>query len=131
VDHRTPRGRLIPEGTDSAAQAALSFQDVGSAHRLIGVTVDGHGCNEAAQNRKENIMTKSKNLPLYRAKYCVVIGQDEDGKDKLSRAVEIGAAFSRKDPSKGAILKLDIVPQDLRNGVLFLDPVQSDTRGYA
>ena len=76
-------------------------------------------------------MTEAKNLPLYRAKFCTVIGQDEAGKDKLSRAIEIGAVFSRKDPSKGAILKLDIVPQDLQRGVLFLDPVQSEKRGYA
>ncbi|MEO0620494.1 MAG: hypothetical protein AAFZ01_14600 [Pseudomonadota bacterium] len=76
-------------------------------------------------------MTQAKNLPLYRAKFCAVIGQDETGKDKLSRAVEIGAVFSRKDPTKGAILKLDIVPQDLRDGVLFLDPVQTGDRGYA
>ena len=76
-------------------------------------------------------MTKSKNLPLYRAKFCAVIGQDEDGKDRLSRAIEIGSVWNRKDPSKGGILKLDIVPQDLRSGVLFLDPVQEDTRGFA
>lgn len=76
-------------------------------------------------------MTKAKNLPLYRAKFCAIVGQDEAGKDKLSRAVEIGAVFSRKDPTKGAILKLDIVPQDLRNGVLFLDPVDAENRGFA
>ena len=76
-------------------------------------------------------MSNSKNLPLYRAKFCAVVGQDETGKDKLSRAIEIGAVFSRKDPTKGAILKLDIVPQDLRGGVLFLDPVSQEKRGFA
>ncbi|MEM6500106.1 MAG: hypothetical protein AAF709_25790, partial [Pseudomonadota bacterium] len=68
-------------------------------------------------------MSKSKNQPLYRAKFCTVIGTDEAGKEKLSRAVEIGAVWARRDPSKGAVVKLDIVPQDFTKGVLFLDPV--------
>jgi hypothetical protein len=74
-------------------------------------------------------MNKSKNQPLYRAKFCAVIGIDEAGKDKLSRAVEIGTVWSRREASKGAILKLDIVPQDFAKGVLFLDPVTE--RGFA
>ncbi len=74
-------------------------------------------------------MSKSKNQPLYRAKFCPVIGTKEDGKDKLGRAVEIGAVWPRREASKGAIVKLDIVPQDFTNGVLFLDPVEKG--GYA
>lgn len=76
-------------------------------------------------------MSESKNQPLYRAKFCAVIGTDEAGKDKLSRAVEIGAVWSRREASKGAILKLDIVPQDFAKGVLFLEPVTAGDRGFA
>lgn len=83
------------------------------------------------KNRKENIMSKPKQRPLYRAKFCRVVGQDENGKDRLSRAVEIGAVWSRREAEKGAVLRLDIVPQDLTNGILFLDPVQTQDRGFA
>ena len=76
-------------------------------------------------------MSESKNQPLYRAKFCAVIGTDEAGADKLTRAVEIGAVWSRRDRSKGAILKLDIVPQDFAKGVLFLEPVTAGDRGFA
>ena len=74
-------------------------------------------------------MSNSKNQPLYRVKFCTVIGQDENGKDKLSRAVELGAVWPRRDASKGAVLRLDIEPKDIRAGVVFLDPVEQG--GYA
>ncbi len=73
----------------------------------------------------------TKNQPLYRAKFCAVIGTDENGKDKLGRSVEIGAVWERREAGKGAILKLDIVPEGLRDGVLFLHPVNSGDRGFA
>ncbi|MEO1603553.1 MAG: hypothetical protein AAFU49_24460 [Pseudomonadota bacterium] len=76
-------------------------------------------------------MTTQTNKPIYRAKFARVIGTDENGKDRLSRVVEIGAVWARREAEKGAILKLDIVPQDLSNGVLFLDPVVIEDRGFA
>jgi len=76
-------------------------------------------------------MSNTKQKPIYRAKFCRFVGKDETGKDKLSRAVEIGAVWSRREAEKGAVLRLDIVPQDLTDGILFLDPVQAQDRGFA
>ena len=76
-------------------------------------------------------MSNRKTLPLYRAKFCSVNGTDEHGKDILGRPVEIGAVWERKDASKGAVLKLEIVPEGLRQGVLFLHPVNAGDRGFA
>ena len=76
-------------------------------------------------------MSNTKQRPLYRAKFCRVVGTDENGKDKLSRAVEIGAVWARREAEKGAVLRLDVVPQDLANGILFLDPVKAGDRGFA
>ena len=76
-------------------------------------------------------MSNAKQKPIYRAKFCRVIGKDEAGKDQLGRAIEIGAVWARREAAKGAILKLDIVPQDLSGGVLFLDPVTAEDRGFA
>ena len=76
-------------------------------------------------------MSNAKQRPIYRLKFCRVIGTDEAGKDKLARAVEIGAVWARREEGKGAIAKFDIVPQDFTNGVLFLDPVTSEDRGFA
>ncbi len=72
-----------------------------------------------------------KNQPIYRAKFCAVTGTSENGNDILGKSVEIGAVWERKDPSKGAVLKLDIVPEGLSRGVLFLQPVKAEARGFA
>lgn len=76
-------------------------------------------------------MSTTKQRPIYRLKFCRVIGTDEAGKDKLTRAVEIGAVWARREEGKGAIAKFDVVPQDLSGGVLFLDPVTAEDRGFA
>ncbi len=76
-------------------------------------------------------MSNSKQKPIYRAKFCRIIGTDEAGKDQLGKGVEIGAVWARREAEKGAILKLDIVPQDFASGVLFLDPVTAEDRGFA
>ena len=76
-------------------------------------------------------MSNAKQRPIYRAKFCRIAGTDEAGRDKLGKAVEIGAVWARREEGKGAILKLDIVPQDFSNGVLFLDPVTAEDRGFA
>lgn len=76
-------------------------------------------------------MSNAKQKPIYRARFARVIGKDQSGKDQLGRTVEVGAVWARREADKGAILKLDIVPQDFSNGVLFLDPVETQDRGYA
>lgn len=76
-------------------------------------------------------MSNAKQKPIYRVKFCRVVGSDEAKKDQLGKAVEIGAVWARREASKGAILKLDIVPQDLSSGVVFLDPIDAQTRGFA
>ena len=76
-------------------------------------------------------MSNAKQRPIYRARFCRIVGTDENGRDKLSKAVEIGAVWARREAGKGAIVKLDIVPQDFAAGVLFLDPVDAGDRGYA
>jgi len=69
-------------------------------------------------------MSNEKTYPLYRVKYCAVTGTDENGKDQLGRAAEIGTVWPRKEAAKGAILKLDIVPEGLASGVILLQPAQ-------
>ena len=76
-------------------------------------------------------MSNAKQKPIYRARFARVIGKDQSGKDQLGRTVEVGAVWARREADKGAILKLDIVPQDFPNCVLFLDPVETQDRGYA
>ena len=46
-------------------------------------------------------MSNAKQRPIYRPKFCRVIGTDEAGKDKLGRAVEIGAVWARREAGKG------------------------------
>lgn len=77
-------------------------------------------------------MTTSNNdRPLYRVTFSRITGKDDNGQDILARPKEIGAAWARKGDKQGAIISLDIIPTDLvsRNGVLFLLPVQNETKG--
>ena len=78
-------------------------------------------------------MTTKNEKPLYRLTFSRITGQDENGKDILSRPREIGAAWPRKGDKKGAILTLDLIPTDLvnRNGVLFLLPVDASDEATA
>ncbi|MEO1207636.1 MAG: hypothetical protein AAFV45_15015 [Pseudomonadota bacterium] len=76
-------------------------------------------------------MSKQSNKPLYRVSFCPIHGQHADGGDIMGRSVEIGAVWTRKDPTKGAMLKLNIVPQNLTDGVIFLNPVEDKDRGFA
>ena len=65
-------------------------------------------------------MTNQSNLPLFRVKFCPKTGTTDDGNDELGNAVEIGTVWRRKDATKGAIMKLDIVPENIRDGVILL-----------
>ena len=84
-------------------------------------------------NRKENDMTKTNDKPLYRVTFSRITGKDDKGNDVLARPKEIGAVWARKGDKKGGIITLDIIPTDLvnRQGVLFVVPIDGDTRGQA
>ena len=75
-------------------------------------------------------MSNAKQKPTHRLRFAPIIGTDETGKDQLGRSIEVGAVWPRRD-GKGAIQKFDIVPQDFSKGVLFLDPVTTEDRGFA
>lgn len=74
-----------------------------------------------------------KDLPLYRVTFSRITGQDEDGRDILSRPKEIGAVWPRKNGKAGNILSLDLIPVELaqRQGVIFLVPLGESEEGGA
>lgn len=69
-----------------------------------------------------------KTRPSHRITFARIIGQDENGKDILGPAREIGAIWRRTNGKKGGILKLDHVPTELtqHQGVIFTLPVDPD-----
>ena len=73
----------------------------------------------------------AKERPLFRVTFSRITGQDQEGKDILSRPKEIGAAWPRKNGKAGALINLDLIPIELtqRQGVLFLVPVDEDDQG--
>ena len=62
--------------------------------------------------------------PLYRVTFSRITGQDDQGRDELTRPKEIGAIWPRKGDKQGGILQLDIIPIELtqRQGVIFIVP---------
>ena len=66
--------------------------------------------------------------PLYRVSFARIIGQDEDGNDRLGNAREVGAVWPRKHGKKGGLVKFDHIPVELtqHQGVLFLVPIEQD-----
>jgi len=68
----------------------------------------------------------TNNKPTHRVSFSRIIGQNEDGSDKLGSAREIGAIWKRKEGKKGGILQLDHIPMELtqRQGVLFVLPLE-------
>lgn len=64
-------------------------------------------------------------LPLYRLSFSRITGQDDQGRDELTRPKEIGAVWPRKNGKTGGIVQLDIIPIELtqRQGVMFLTEV--------
>ncbi|MBN9265867.1 MAG: hypothetical protein J0I57_17305 [Hyphomicrobium sp.] len=63
----------------------------------------------------------AKKHPLYRVSFCAPT-TDGDGNPKLSNAVEIGAVWARSGDKQGAIMRLNLVPTNLADGVIFLMP---------
>ena len=72
--------------------------------------------------------TKPKARPVYRLCFSAKNGTDGNGQAQLHYPVEIGAAFERKDPTKGLVAKFHIIPTDFKDGVLFLIPADTDRR---
>lgn len=72
--------------------------------------------------------TTTPQQPMFRVSFSRITGKDDKGEDVLGRAREIGAVWPRKDPTKGGILALDLIPVELtqRQGVIFLTPVDEE-----
>lgn len=66
------------------------------------------------------------NKPVYRLGFAPRTGIDRNNQPTLGYPVEIGAVFARKDAEKGLIAKFQIVPQDLKDGVILLMPVKAE-----
>jgi|GEM_PF-5881856 len=64
--------------------------------------------------------------PAYRLGFAPRTGTDNNGHSVLGYPIEIGAVFNRLDAEKGMIAKFQIVPTDLKDGVLFLMPLKQD-----
>lgn len=77
--------------------------------------------------------TTNQNLPLYRVSFARITGQDDQGRDELTRPKEIGAVWPRRNGKTGGILQLDIIPMELtqREGVIFLTHVEETRAGAA
>ncbi|MEZ5938381.1 MAG: hypothetical protein R3C52_09180 [Hyphomonadaceae bacterium] len=50
--------------------------------------------------------------PTHRVSFACIVGEDDDGNDKLGPAREIGAVWPRRN-GKGGILRFDHVPIEL------------------
>ena len=70
---------------------------------------------------------QKKAAPAYRLLFSAKTGTDRTGQPNLSYPVEIGAAFHRREATKGLIAKFTIIPTELSEGVLFLAPVEDRT----
>lgn len=64
--------------------------------------------------------------PAYRLGFAPRTGSDNNGQPTIGYPIEIGAVFNRLDAEKGLIAKFQIVPTDLKDGVLFLMPIKSE-----
>ncbi|MEO1243781.1 MAG: hypothetical protein AAFX54_17875 [Pseudomonadota bacterium] len=73
---------------------------------------------------KETTHTSKK--PAYRLGFAPRTGTDNNGQPTLGYPIEIGAVFERREVEKGLIAKFQIVPTDLKDGVLFLMPLRSE-----
>lgn len=78
-----------------------------------------------------------KSKPTHRVSFARIVGQDENGQDRLGAAREIGSVWPRHN-GKGSIIRLDFIPIELtqHQGVLFLSAVDANAEaasegGYA
>ena len=65
---------------------------------------------------------QEKTRPSHRVSFARVNGRDEDGKDILGPAREIGSIWPRKGNEGDGILRFDHIPEEMRSGggVLFV-----------
>ena len=64
--------------------------------------------------------------PVFRLGFAPRVGIDNNGQPTLGYPLEIGAVFNRHEIEKGMIAKFQIVPTDLKDGVLFLMPIKPE-----
>lgn len=76
--------------------------------------------------------TQPKSKPSHRVSFARIIGQEENGQDRLGSAREIGSVWPRQN-GKGSIIRLDHIPIELtqHKGVLFLNAVDAEEEGGA
>lgn len=67
-----------------------------------------------------------KSRPSHRVSFARINGQDDQGRDRLGTAREIGSVWPRQT-GKGSIIRFDFIPIELtqHQGVLFLNPVDA------
>ena len=72
----------------------------------------------------------NKTRPSHRVSFARIIGQSEDGSDKLGSAREIGAIWPRKGDANSSILRLDHIPIELtqHQGVIFISSVDANNQ---
>jgi hypothetical protein len=69
--------------------------------------------------------------PIFRVTFCPHDGKDDQGRDKLSkRSVEIGAVWATSS-GKSNILRLNLIPENLKAGAIFLNPITTKEKGFA
>jgi hypothetical protein len=73
---------------------------------------------------------KSTNRPTHRISFARIVGHDQDGKDRLGTAREIGAVWPRAQ-GEGGILRFDHIPIEMtqHGGVLFVTPIDAKDEG--
>jgi hypothetical protein len=66
---------------------------------------------------------RKKNGPSHQVSFARITGRDDDGKDVLGPARQIGAIWPRANKDGEGILRLDHIPEELRSqggGVVFV-----------
>ena len=73
---------------------------------------------------------KSNNRPTHRVSFARIVGQDQDGKDQLGTAKEIGAIWPRAQ-GNSSILRFDHIPIEMtqHGGVVFVSPIEPKDEG--
>lgn len=79
---------------------------------------------------------KEKQGPSHRVSFARLNGRDENGKEVLGPAREIGSVWPRKGKEGEGILRFDHIPEELRargGGVLFVTALETgaDSRAKA
>lgn len=71
-----------------------------------------------------------KSRPSHRVSFARILGQDQNGAERLGPAREIGSVWPRQN-GKGSIIRLDLIPIEMtqHQGVLFLSRVEAADAG--